>query len=190
MMLMPNNAELLEHSQIRSTQLGIGKTHHFWANLSLPWVKEIFLELERDNENNLSNGLLDIQLEIKKLSEAQLDYPIVVTGEIRINYLTQCVRCLDEVHQKLVVPVQAYFMAEGFQDSEEYQEQDVVYADNKELDLYFMDKKQIDLELIVREAIFLNVDSFPLHDENCLGLCQECGHNLNVDRCSCPTVDN
>jgi len=43
----------------------------------------------------------------------------------------------------------------------------------------------IDLREAVRENILLNLPLKPICDEECKGLCSECGVNLNLSTCSC-----
>jgi uncharacterized protein len=44
----------------------------------------------------------------------------------------------------------------------------------------------LDLTEAVRQYTLLVIPMKPLCDEDCAGLCQNCGHNLNRGRCDCP----
>lgn len=43
----------------------------------------------------------------------------------------------------------------------------------------------VDLSADLREAILLKTSQFPLCSPNCLGLCSQCGANLNKGACGC-----
>jgi len=45
----------------------------------------------------------------------------------------------------------------------------------------------IDIEPMVRDAVLLAVPFSPLCRPDCRGLCERCGGNRNLDRCSCTT---
>src|SRR5690606_5295185 len=44
---------------------------------------------------------------------------------------------------------------------------------------------RIDLVQLIREQMFLAMPMKPLHDEDCKGLCPNCGANLNETTCDC-----
>ena len=49
----------------------------------------------------------------------------------------------------------------------------------------FYSGREIDLGEILREEVALRLPGAPLCREGCLGLCQQCGHNLNEGDCGC-----
>lgn len=103
--------------------------------------------------------------------------PIKITGNVLIDldmlkliadvnysYGGQCDRCLDDVKKE-----------EEFTLVKQY--------DIKEIES--SDKEGIDLEETVKEQILLNMPSKVLCKDDCLGLCPECGINLNKESCNC-----
>ncbi|MEO8452157.1 MAG: DUF177 domain-containing protein [Gemmatimonadota bacterium] len=46
---------------------------------------------------------------------------------------------------------------------------------------------QVDVTEAVREELALTVSAYPLCREDCAGLCQRCGADLNLGPCSCTT---
>jgi uncharacterized protein len=61
---------------------------------------------------------------------------------------------------------------------------------DEDLDLFPFDGERIDLEPLFREQFVLAIPYAPLCMENCKGLCQHCGTNLNTGSCSCaPPID-
>ena len=47
---------------------------------------------------------------------------------------------------------------------------------------------EIDLNELLREQFYLVLPMKPLCQENCRGLCSQCGTNLNTDTCECAPV--
>jgi uncharacterized protein len=45
--------------------------------------------------------------------------------------------------------------------------------------------EEVDITEDIREALVLSLPHFPLCDENCKGLCVQCGKNLNDGPCGC-----
>ena len=138
-------------------------------------------------------GPLTINLDL-----VQQDGPIAVTGTLEGTAIRQCVRCLTDFSDPLFVSLYAEFlrdpdeilkpsMAQGrkhprraaqpVEPVEEAEEEDEVY-------LYQGD--HLDLAPMVREQIILAAPMQPLCQEDCLGLCPQCGENLNERRCGCP----
>ena len=60
-----------------------------------------------------------------------------------------------------------------------------VELDEEDLDLFPYDGEAIDLEPLVREQVILAVPYAPLCREDCLGLCPQCGADLNAGACGC-----
>ncbi len=99
---------------------------------------------------------------------------ITVKGHLTTNVMLACDRCLEEFS----VPVEA----ELFQ----------VYSlegENEDEDILPIFAHEIDLTGPVTEAIILNVPMNWIHDEDCKGLCEVCGVNLNKSSCSCQKND-
>ncbi|HWO43471.1 MAG TPA: DUF177 domain-containing protein [Candidatus Eisenbacteria bacterium] len=54
-----------------------------------------------------------------------------------------------------------------------------------ELGLSQYSGEEINLSPLIREQVLLALPTRPLCDENCRGLCSQCGANLNVEACAC-----
>ena len=92
---------------------------------------------------------------------------VLVTGTATVEVRGECVRCLGEVSEVLEVDVQELFVYPGSEATEEE-------ASRLEGDL-------VDLEPLLRDGVVLDLPFQPLCREDCLGLCVECGANLNAD---------
>jgi uncharacterized protein len=92
---------------------------------------------------------------------------VLVTGTATVSTRGECVRCLTEVSGTLEVDVQELFVHPESEATEEE-------ASRLEDDL-------VDLEPLLRDGVVLDLPFQPLCREDCLGLCVECGANLNED---------
>ncbi len=90
---------------------------------------------------------------------------VLVSGSATVEVHGECVRCLGEVADQLEVGIQELYVYPGV-------EPDDPLASRLEGDL-------IDLEPLLRDEVVLDLPFQPLCREDCLGLCVECGANLN-----------
>ena len=102
-------------------------------------------------------------------------------GEIRTEVELLCGRCLAPERTPLAVEFDTSFVP---------QEVEAVKAENVELlkeDLLLSayEGGAVDLDELVREQVLLALPSRHLCREDCKGLCQKCGANLNENQCSC-----
>lgn len=105
----------------------------------------------------------DIELDLRL--EAVVE-GVLVTGTATVQVHGQCARCLDDIDYDETYNLQELFFYPGREVEED--ERQVV-------------DETIDLEEPLREAVVLELPFTPLCDEDCLGLCPECGFNLNDD---------
>ena len=54
---------------------------------------------------------------------------------------------------------------------------------------YRLAGEEVDLEPLVREAVLLELPLAPLCQDDCRGLCPQCGADLNEGGCDCPAVE-
>jgi uncharacterized protein len=92
---------------------------------------------------------------------------VLVTGEAAFRLTGQCARCLAPLDTPGQVAFQELFVYPGRAESDE--------------DLSRIEGETLDLEPVVRDAIVLDLPLAPLCDEDCAGLCADCGANLNED---------
>ena len=84
---------------------------------------------------------------------------------------TDCDRCASSIDRVFTVPV-SHTLVTSLNDEE-----------NDELIL--VEDMHFELDPLVREDIFLTLPSKILCKEDCKGVCQFCGANLNEGQCSC-----
>jgi uncharacterized protein len=62
---------------------------------------------------------------------------------------------------------------------------DETELDDIDLDTDYYPSDGLDLRPILAEQVLLDLPMKPLCDEDCLGLCAQCGKNLNEEKCDC-----
>jgi uncharacterized protein len=106
---------------------------------------------------------LSLELRLESVMEG-----VLVSGTVRGTVVGECVRCLGDVEQDVVVEVQELF---AYPDRE-YDEDDDVRALVGDL---------IDFEPALRDAVVPALPFQPVCREDCPGLCSECGASLADD---------
>ncbi|WP_240181823.1 MULTISPECIES: YceD family protein [Nocardioides] len=131
---------------------------------SVPAPAELGIEVLRVPEGS--------QVELDLRLEAVME-GVLVTGTAEAELEGECVRCLEKIEDELLVNFQELF----------------VYADVKhdqsdeELDdeVSKLEGDLLDLEPLLREAVVLALPFQPLCQDDCPGLCVECGARLADD---------
>lgn len=102
---------------------------------------------------------------------------LLVTGTVEGEAQTACARCLDEFPFSIMGDIEGYFLL----DAEGATPED---RDDDEFDV-LPDDKVIDIEPLIRAALLLEFPLVPLCDDDCKGLCPQCGASLNEGPCGC-----
>ncbi|RME04414.1 MAG: DUF177 domain-containing protein [Planctomycetota bacterium] len=104
---------------------------------------------------------------------------IFALGSLRGEMITNCARCLAEFILPVQMRIQVRFCPKVPPTStlQELSEQD--------LDVCYYEKDFIDVDAHIRENFLLSLPIKPLCQEDCAGLCQSCGQNLNLSSCTC-----
>jgi len=93
---------------------------------------------------------------------------ITVTGVVTAPWAGECRRCLLPASGTLRIPVRELYTEDG--DGE---------------DAYRLADDQVDLEVLVHDAVLLELPIAPVCREGCQGLCPMCGVNRNEGACTC-----
>jgi uncharacterized protein len=105
---------------------------------------------------------------------------VKVRGNISGNAEIDCTRCLQPVAQPLSIDFDVDYLTEGGLGSEG--EHEVAETD---LETDELRGNTLDLTQLVREQILLNIPEQFFCKEDCKGLCEQCGENLNLIDCKC-----
>ena len=96
---------------------------------------------------------------------------LTLRAELDCGLVCVCARCLEEFEKHIELHTEAV-IAEEAQDE-----------DNP--DIFFLDGDYIDVDEVIVTAFVLNMDQRFLCREDCKGLCDKCGKNLNDGPCDC-----
>lgn len=135
--------------------------------------------------------------ELMAQGECRLDTPLMITlkvipekdmikvkGVISTTAMLMCSRCLEEYHCPIDHSFTLRFSRQipaDLHDSDEGQ----VALTADQIGLIYFHGDEIDFKDSVQEQMVLALPMKPLCSENCKGLCQRCGANLNVQPCKC-----
>ncbi|HEX4685763.1 MAG TPA: DUF177 domain-containing protein [Nocardioides sp.] len=108
---------------------------------------------------------VEIDLRLEAVMEG-----VLVTGTARAGLEGECARCLEPISDELEVRFQELFVYDG---------QDV--DPDEELEVSTLQNDLVDLEPLLRDAVVLALPFQPLCQDDCPGLCPECGARLADD---------
>jgi uncharacterized protein len=95
---------------------------------------------------------------------------VLVTGTARAALEGECVRCLEPISDEIEVRFQELFV---------YDDREV--DPDEELEVSKLQDDLVDLEPLLRDAVVLALPFQPLCEDDCPGLCAECGARLADD---------
>lgn len=106
---------------------------------------------------------------------------IIVEGKIETKLELKCARCLKDIDYPMKASFRVIFQkqTDTFSDFEELTAED--------LDVRFYKDTIIELAPVISEELLLAIPMSVLCDEECQGLCSNCGQNLNEGQCQCET---
>ena len=104
---------------------------------------------------------------------------VEVSGELHTKAAIACGRCLKEVQ----LPIDVEF-AERFARSVAWRNEEHHELSTEDLDLGLVDDA-VELEDLVKEEILLALPGHVLCNENCKGICPNCGADRNLAACGC-----
>lgn len=104
---------------------------------------------------------IDLDLRLESVGEG-----VLVSGTASAPVRGACARCLADIGEHTTFDLQELYFYPGHEvDEDERQVQD----------------DMVDLEEALRDAVVLELPFTPLCEEDCLGLCPDCGFRLNED---------
>ena len=135
--------------------------------LSVPAPAELGIEVLRVPEG--SPVRVDLRL------EAVLE-GVLVTGEAEAELEGECVRCLVAIEDEVHVSFQELFVYADKHARAEKQDDSDLDDETRQLE-----DDLVDLEPLLRDAVVLALPFQPLCEDDCPGLCTECGARLADD---------
>ncbi len=106
-----------------------------------------------------------------KVTAMRLEDTVHVSGSFQAEITLICDRCLDNFNSQVHFTLDLEYTIDRKGESEE---------------ALFVDKfGNIDLMGPIHDELLLAIPTQNFCKENCAGICQGCGHNLNHDSCTC-----
>jgi uncharacterized protein len=108
---------------------------------------------------------------------------VLVTGTARAQAEGECVRCLEPLELALEADFQEMFSYPDADDRGRVKAEPAVDAEEsaENEDRLFIEDGLFDLEPVLRDAVVLALPMQPVCQDDCLGLCSECGERLTDD---------
>lgn len=108
---------------------------------------------------------------------------IRVDGNIATKLQVECHRCLDSFSIEIEADMDLYYRPyPSVQDEEEE-------IPIEELGLLHYKDNTVDLGQAIRDTIIIEMPLKLVCDDDCLGLCDQCGANKNIEACDCKKED-
>lgn len=104
-----------------------------------------------------------------------------VSGNASMSLNMNCSRCLVQFHHQLESDFASEYVSRSAKNKAE--ESDAVFED--ETPTYHGDK--LDINDLIQESLLLAIPMKIVCDENCKGICPDCGQALNEKTCQCNT---
>ncbi|NLL30539.1 MAG: DUF177 domain-containing protein [Clostridiales bacterium] len=123
-----------------------------------------------DGEKIKSTDALSVIGEIRSVGDV-----LTLKASIKTKLQLNCSRCLEAFIYPIDIDIE-----ERYTNNEELQKED---------EIIFVDSNTLDIAEVVENIIVSTLPIKRLCADNCNGLCQKCGKNLNEGPCQCDTND-
>lgn len=122
----------------------------------------------------------------------KFDQHLRLKGKLDLDLKPSCDLCLSEFFYHFRDDFEIDFSP--LYDSKKDQDRNAENSDEIELhandlNFVFYEGDSINLDPILSDQLILNLPSSFKCTENCKGLCQNCGENLNISSCTCDSLD-
>lgn len=122
------------------------------------------LEFETTVGERFGNAVIGVDEGAPLFIDARLEAlhdGILVTADVDTTATGECVRCLIDIAHPVEVEIQEVF----------------AYSEDEAFE-YRVQDDHVDLEPVIRDAVVLSLPFQPVCQEDCLGLCPQCGVRL------------
>jgi uncharacterized protein len=113
---------------------------------------------------------IEVDVRLESVTEG-----ILLSADVYAVAKGECIRCLDPVEIVIERKIQELYNYEPTNERGKKKKRDEDEIDLDLEDELMMDGNIMDLETPIRDAVVLSLPINPLCDEECLGLCPECG---------------
>ena len=116
-----------------------------------------------------------------ELQVSLLGEQIRVEGVLEADVELTCSRCLKTFESSIEKKFELDYRPDPILE-EEGEEFSLTYSD---LDIGFYRDQQLDVSALISEQVVLEIPMKPVCREECKGLCDQCGADLNEEGCDC-----
>ena len=139
------------------------------------------LVLKKD-QLEIDQGGLSVNFDITvNGSLNRIDDDVYLKGTVMTSVVASCSRCLGT----LIYPIDSRLKSHYAPSDDRSTSLRDVELHASDIDAEVYENQQIDLTQSVRDSILLAVPVICLCEENCKGICSQCGKNLNQGLCKC-----
>ena len=136
----------------------------------------------KKDQLEIDQGGLSVKVDITvNGSLNRIDDDVYLKGAVMTSVVASCSRCLDTLSYPVDSDLKSHFVRS---DDRSISKRDVeLHASDIDAEVY--ENQQIDLTQSIIDSILLAVPVICLCEENCKGICSQCGKNLNQGLCKC-----
>ena len=116
---------------------------------------------------------VDLDLRLEAVMEG-----VLVTGTAQAALEGECVRCLEPISDEIEARFQELFV---YDDQDRSRRGDDTLSESGDDETSRLEDDLLDLEPLLRDAVVLALPFQPLCEDDCPGLCTECGARLKDD---------
>ena len=106
-----------------------------------------------------------------------------LVGTVTTELELPCSRCLEPFRLPVAAPFDLRYLPASEVSTDAERE-----VGDEDLETSYYENDAIDLNELLREQFYLALPMKPLCQDDCRGLCPQCGTNLNTDSCDCAPV--
>ncbi len=157
--------------QLKITRFPLNTVKFYHLDKNQDWTQKLLMELNEKAESKSPEDVfaatdLTVELEIQKLFKKEYGEYLLVKGHLSTDYITQCVRTLEDMNDSLELEINACFLDEALEHDEAFQDQVDIFEKDQMYELYFYRKGLADIYEMVHEQVYLNINQYPIKDEN------------------------
>ena len=145
-------------------ELGRRPGNQHELTLDVPAPAELGIEVLRVPEGEQ----IHLELRLEAVMEG-----VLVTGTAEAGLIGECVRCLEPIEDEFLVDIQEMYVYDDNRRDESDEDLDD--------EVSTLEDDLLDLEPLLRDAVVLALPFQPLCQDDCPGLCTECGARLADD---------
>jgi len=138
------------------------------------WLQTIFGDLV---ESDFALDEIHLTCNVRKLQQT-----VLLNGALDTVIHLSCSRCLETA----VLPVSTPFRYTLVPATPEESREEIELSE-EDLEYGYYEGEIVDCDPLIYEQIVLQIPIKVLCKEDCRGLCPDCGANLNLGACNCPS---